>query len=277
MGAMNQLNFKSSIPLLAVNLSTEVMRVTPHIAAEMLKGNGRNRPLSESTVSVYAGAMRRGEWVLNCEPIIFSEDGELNDGQHRLHAVVRSGVAIDLLVVRGASRESFKTIGQGKRRGPSDALAIDGEVNTSALAAGARAYIQYSTTGRAAYEITTPQIIQTVRDHPELRYWTRCYAGAKPMTRFPSLIIGLLTVASEKYGTSKLDTLFEKLASGVGLSEGDPALVLRERFTRIAGMRHSVNLAQAKGFIIKTINAHILGKKITMLRISHDEAAPRIV
>ena len=64
--------------------------VTPKMAEALLSRNGGNRPVIWTgpvrSVSAYAAAMSRGEWVLNGEPIIISSTGELNDGQHRLHA-----------------------------------------------------------------------------------------------------------------------------------------------------------------------------------------------
>ena len=45
--------------------------------------------------------MQNGEWKLNGKSICFDWNGRLLNGQHRLSAVVRSGVPLTTLVVRG--------------------------------------------------------------------------------------------------------------------------------------------------------------------------------
>ena len=45
--------------------------------------------------------MKAGKWCLNGEAIEFDTNGKLKNGQHRLRAVIKSGVAIDCVVVRG--------------------------------------------------------------------------------------------------------------------------------------------------------------------------------
>lgn len=77
------------------------MDISPEIATEMLKHNTRNyrKKIREEIVSRYADDMKTGRWVENGETIVFHKDGSLADGQHRLHAIVRSGQTITMLVV----------------------------------------------------------------------------------------------------------------------------------------------------------------------------------
>jgi hypothetical protein len=95
--------------------------VTPEKAAQYLSHcNRRNRPVRPLTVARYAADMDSGIWQLTGEPIIFGSDGILMDGQHRLHAVVKSGIAQRFLVVRGASPETFINLDNGAGRKVSD-------------------------------------------------------------------------------------------------------------------------------------------------------------
>lgn len=45
-------------------MKTEVKKITPAIAKELLQKNKRNRPVNQMTVSFYADIMARGQWEL---------------------------------------------------------------------------------------------------------------------------------------------------------------------------------------------------------------------
>src|SRR5690348_15979222 len=66
--------------------------VTPAVAEVLLSMNIGNRPLIKGWVDDLTERIRRGAWKLTGEPIIVAREGILNDGQHRLHAVVESGI-----------------------------------------------------------------------------------------------------------------------------------------------------------------------------------------
>ncbi len=72
----------------------EIMEITPEVAASMLKKNTRNRNLRNQYVDSLASDMRNGNWEITPAAISFTSDGYLLDGQHRLAAVVKSGVTI---------------------------------------------------------------------------------------------------------------------------------------------------------------------------------------
>jgi len=83
-------------------ITTAVETITPKLAAEYLTHNTSNpRRLMDSVVRRYADDMKSGKWQSNGESIVFSKNGELRDGQHRLEAVVLSGVTVQMVVVRG--------------------------------------------------------------------------------------------------------------------------------------------------------------------------------
>lgn len=99
-------------------------------------GDKRQRSLRQSHVNWLASQMSAGKWRLNGEPIIIGSDGYPLDGQHRLWAVVESGVTVTFLVVRGVDPATFATIDTGVARTCSDVLGMRGEkyVTTKAAA-----------------------------------------------------------------------------------------------------------------------------------------------
>jgi len=86
-----------------IKFSEEV--VTPEMAAEWLKKNKGNRPVIKAAVSAYARDMQAGKWRPVHQPIAFDARNNLVDGQHRLHAIVKSGECIRMCVARYATIE----------------------------------------------------------------------------------------------------------------------------------------------------------------------------
>lgn len=107
------------------------MVVTPEMATQWLRDqNTVNRPVSMASVTKYAADMAQGQWRdTHQNAIAFFEDGVLADGQHRLMAVVRSGLAVQMYVAFGLSRSDAMAIDQGRTRSASDALKISGMIS----------------------------------------------------------------------------------------------------------------------------------------------------
>ena len=103
-------------------MSVTLEHITPQIAARMLEANTNNRPARNGLIQSYADDMRAGRWQMNGDAIRFNVDGQLIDGQHRLLAVVRSGLAISSLVIRNLPAEAFQTIDGGATRKAGDLL-----------------------------------------------------------------------------------------------------------------------------------------------------------
>lgn len=100
------------------------MTVTPKMADDwMKKTNKANRTLSPSTVSQYAYDMENGKWVLGYDPIVFNKLGFLENGQHRLAAVQKSGVPTKFFVVTDAE-PAIEAYDRGRPRTISDNIRI---------------------------------------------------------------------------------------------------------------------------------------------------------
>lgn len=110
-----------------MNIEGAWEKITPKKAEKMLADfNTRNRKLQAATVEQYAEDMRRDNWTVNPQPIILCEDGVLADGQHRLSAVVSSGVPQSFFVMRGLPREASLNLDTGKTRSLTDNAKIAG-------------------------------------------------------------------------------------------------------------------------------------------------------
>ena len=107
-------------------MHTEERLVTPEMAAAWLRKNKRNRAMNNKRVELYAREIASGNWYLHHQGIGFYEDDTLGDGQHRLAAIVKSGVPVKMLVSWGIPEESGIMIDGHQQRRAHQAIAISG-------------------------------------------------------------------------------------------------------------------------------------------------------
>lgn len=123
-------NIESIYPGIRVSIE----RITPEVAEKMLTTNVKNRNIKSAPLETVKEAIVNDEWSLNGESIIFDKFGRLSDGQHRLTSCVKTGKAIDAVVVRGVEEDAQDTIDTGTRRQLSDYVKIDGYKNNTVVA-----------------------------------------------------------------------------------------------------------------------------------------------
>lgn len=102
-----------------------VVRITPDMAKAWLAANTINRKIRPRRVDDWARVMSGGDWQVTHQGICFARDGTLIDGQHRLHAIVSSGVSVSMLVFADWDRAAFANIDTGLKRTIRDVLRRD--------------------------------------------------------------------------------------------------------------------------------------------------------
>lgn len=102
--------------------------LTPALAQLFLSArvNESNRPLNPNKIEAMMRDIIRRAWQLNGETIIFSEGGQLNDGQHRSISVLVTGVSIRTDFRFNVTRQSRETVDIGSKRTPGDRLSMKG-------------------------------------------------------------------------------------------------------------------------------------------------------
>lgn len=261
---------------------TKTLLITPEMAKEMLERNTKNRPIQSRRVTLYARDMSAGKWLQSGETIKFSVGGKLLDGQHRLHAIVKSNKPISTICVYDLEDEVFEVVDTGKNRGAWDMLAIMGYKNLHSLAATANLQITYDrdtfngvSGGGASLKITNMEIHESILAHPYL----------------PDAVNKAANFMSRRFGYGSLQAFFYynfgrinkdgaedffMILSGKLQESADyPVVMLRERLlsnslSTIAKLSKPV----VAGMFIKAWNAHITGKKIGILRMSDKEEMP---
>lgn len=116
-------------------------KIGPEKAKEMLSTMANNRKVKPEAVLRYADDMIAGRWMLSPEPIVFT-NGVLVDGQHRLKAVIKSGLSIDFIVCETA-QNVMPVLGGGVSRNASDFLGTMGVSQSVLKASIALAIMSY--------------------------------------------------------------------------------------------------------------------------------------
>jgi hypothetical protein len=104
--------------------TAEFMLVTPAMAQQWLLNNINNRNKRGWWATAIAQMIKRGEWITTHQGIAFDKSGVLIDGQHRLEAIVESGIPIEILVVKGLPIDAFMVLDNGVKRSMSDLTGI---------------------------------------------------------------------------------------------------------------------------------------------------------
>lgn len=259
--------------------------ITPEVAAALLAKNDNNRVLSTNQVKKYARSMELGDWGLTGQPIIIDTNGNLVDGQHRLHAVVAVNQSIEFLVVRGVRPEVMPVVDRGKSRDAKDALRWAGQKHVVMASGAVRQIIalQQQLNVRDTHQttmITDTEILEKSIELQSIIEWLaplthQVNDGAKlPPSKFLAAVIWLILEGCEP---NSVEEFTKQIASGVGLDEGSPILALRtwainNKMARKAYRRDEVLIA-----VLKTWNDVAEGNRRKMMRISPSEPVPAVI
>lgn len=97
-------------------MKTEIMVISPQQAKNWLDTKGPNRKLSPKHIDYIVNEIKMGRWNLTHQGIAFAEDGRLLDGQHRLAAIEKSGIAVKMMVTTGVEVGHFAIVDRGMPR-----------------------------------------------------------------------------------------------------------------------------------------------------------------
>lgn len=256
-----------TVKLATHDIAVELLDIKPSVASEMLAANGANRSVASYVVDKYARDMISGDWAVNGQTIKFGKSGRLLDGQHRLHACVKSGVAFSAVVVRGLDEKVFETFDLGARRSLADILIDRGEINTSTLAAVLR-QVWLLESGLMTAQSASPtvaEMLAVLEANPRVRESVRWVHRIKTITA-PTLLLAL-HFEFWKRDPTLADQFIERLSDGANLNRGHPILSLRDQLMRARGERKHVQAdAERAAWIIKAWNAFAEGRTLDHIK-----------
>jgi len=243
-----------------------IISITPKLAKVFLaKNNPINRPIRQGSVNVLIEEIKEHGWNLNGETIKFHKDGSLIDGQHRLTAIVQSGVSIKSSIFSGADDDALIKIDTGKARTAADILAMMGYSYPAIRAGGLRLICLYSRRFKGHRNRFTPSQIIALQNEHNLNEESPVLG--KSLTRLlpPTMACALHHLFSEKDPQAATEFM-ESLKDGTGLVANSPIYVLREKLIRISkdrNIQHRETMFMA--FCIKAWNLTRMGQKCSLI------------
>lgn len=234
-----------------------VFDVTPELAAIMLEANIDNRPLRKSRIQRFAKIMKEKRWVLIAQGISFNRRGELNNGQHRLNAVVESGVAVRLNITFGEAPEAKIATDNGAPRNGADALWTAGHTQVVKLQSAARLIWNIERgSAKGGFAIENDELLRFVKKRPGITESVQAADTVyKDVRCSPAGLAAAHFLISKKHDPS---TFFRILKEGV--SSRTPIGKLRDKL-----MKDQPPKVEAAALIIKTWNADRACKPVRQL------------
>lgn len=223
-------------------MEMKVETITPELAQKYLKRNVDNyRRISKSKVNQYAAEMKAGKWQNNGEGIMFSADGKLKNGQHRLAAILAAGIPVEMAVITGVQDDvtiydvgsNRSTVQIAQASGCDDMTRLEASVGTAVV----------SNLGKPVSKGLIVEYLQKHKDELNRAYRV-CSGGNKGISRRMSVVLaGYLMLRLEKMPAYEIEIFVKVLNAGntVGADgyEPSPALVARrmyeERFKNTTG------------------------------------------
>lgn len=241
--------------------ASRVETITPALAAKILLKNQVNRPIRIDKVAQMARDLSGGRWQLTGDQIVLDADGNLIQGQHRLSAVVKSGVPMTTYVVRGIRREAMLAMDIGTARTAGDQFAVKGYPQAQRVAAAA-AIVWRGRRGLLRSNNARPslaELMALVEEHPSIVDSVRLCKGTEHVIG-TGIMAGLHFLFAEK-DRVMADWFVRRLELGDDLPEGSPVLALRNRLL----LKDRMPVARQLALVIKAWNLHLKGKHVKRL------------
>lgn len=261
----------------------EYVLVTPEKARLWLRNNRRNRRMRPSQIARLADHMRKRRFVPSNDSICFAEDGLLLNGQHRLIAIVETGIEQEMLVQYGLPLEAFQWLDAQARRSLADHLNLLGVDYYEHKATIARRLASYAKSrGLNDSVVRTGNngspgspVFVDMEDQLDVALQYGPVADAAKMMASANSKTKLVSATSVGFVYSLFapwwsgtDDFVEKVVTGYGLERGDPAAVFRTLAEKNAAkMKHQrFDLPTMTGYLILAANAATEGKRMTKLQ-----------
>lgn len=257
-------------------ITANVTDITPELAKEWLNSNKNNRQVDQKRVDEYADLMEKGLFLVTNDAIGFDTNGRLFNGQHRLWAIVKSGVTTRQVVIHNADPDVFKVADQGKRRTNAQTLSTMGYENTQILSTLAGLVIKWEEGTLLSLARTKPiasmETIACIKRWPILPDCVSVahqHTGRKGISFSTSVVAFTIWLANFEGQKAEYVAWIERLASGIATPDS-PELALNRRFRNKVGSSRE-EIREQCALLIKAYNYSMNGKKIQILTWKSEE------
>lgn len=216
----------------------EIENIGPDFARRLIGLNTENfRNVDQKRVNRYAADMVKGNWDLTGDTIKISS-GILIDGQHRLLAVIQSGVEITTAVAYDVAESSFH-VDKGKPRSFAQWLSYKGYSHANNVASIVKLVLMHD---KGFWRHMTFQV-DDYSEYEMFAYAEKNRVSVEASAKLasavsklvpPSVAGAIIHIGSGRsqhpMGIDMVEWFWNGVISGTNLDKADPPLVLRNRF-----------------------------------------------
>jgi hypothetical protein len=264
------------------------IEISPALAGKLLALNTHNRPIRQADVADWKRKMLSGEYRPTHQGIALDTNGVLQDGQHRLTAIVELDVPQIAWVAVGMPPDNFTVTDAGRNRTYADVLSLSGEKDAAVLGATVRLVWLYlnkdglsSATGSGGSMKVSNAMVMDVFTKDAARFREAVKVGGR--VRHARMGLTAISSAAGWYlirrtnTASKTDAFFEGLITGEEIPTGDPRPLLGRKLRNEQDSgRRTHSLAQL-GLLIKTWNFWASGaENVRMIVWRKGETMPQV-
>lgn len=271
-----------------------IMTIGPADATRLLENNRNNRTISDKIVRQYADDMREGRWKETGNPINIGVSGNLLNGQHRLWAIIESGVTLRFHVIYETDEEAFATFDTGRTRDLTQLISISdpGHPDKAVVGGAARLVKMWedTPTAKSAFNSNLLPTRATMSDfahrmlqEKEFDWATRVAGQINSLKAGRTWYAAALYIIAHQQGGSygdrtqeMLDTFHQGISKGIALAEGDPRLALRNYvISRGAPKGSTTEQRIYMALTIRAWNAWLEGKSVRNFAWRSDGEFPK--
>jgi hypothetical protein len=260
-------------PLSDITVAVEI--VTREKAYEMMKHNKANRTIRNSHVNALLREIAAHRFYPGIDSICFDIYGNLMNGQHRLRAIIESGIPVKLVIVRNMDPRAMKAFDANQTRKAKDYFAMHGKHYAATVESAARVLMSLKhvaeTDKTLAHDKILPQqIIDFVdQQHTELFDEAPITGKAGRFLGLPSVILAWYHLASRVH-PHVADKALHVLESGEQQYENDP--LHRFVMRRLQGKREKENRLRDEYLytLFHCYNLHSSKRELTRIKFSNE-------
>lgn len=246
----------------------EKVLVTPGVAREWVKKNPDNRNVRPDRVAHLANEMKTGQWRFTGSGVSFDREGHLRDGQHRLYAVIESGVPCEMAVAFNVELDAINKIDAGSNRTSADRFTMtsrsedipnprQASIVSRAILTGMRTHVGY---------ISYEEQLATYRNHKG--GIDAATSLLKSKTKYnKSAVMASFAVAYPK-DPDKIRTMFISAIERTNLQPRSPALALSHYVTEhyVKSSRAQTEIRPVMMRVLRACKAALLDEEIQLLK-----------
>lgn len=213
-------------------METIIKNITPDDAERILSKNPMNRNLNKRVVDLYSEEMKSGRWYANGAPIFIDYDGNLKDGQHRLTAIVKSGVTMRNAIIVYLEKADAVCYDIGKVRSTQDTAMLMGINTVNIRNKSIASMITYMLKHLKGFFKLMPKtlVIDVINENEDLCDFVREAYLNKNISAIRGLKIAGITAAIAAawlngYNSERLMHICDVLAEGIISDENDIGII----------------------------------------------------